>query len=351
MLVGVLLCSVFSLTATHQYSSLDSAEVFEDSIERSFFESSLTNWADDFEDGNFDDWDITGANFTSEGVVACAGGCSVVNGAMTIDGEEYTMASHDSTTAYGTWVFDLDIVNTGFGEFLVPFIGDENGLYGTISNVYLIQFYDDTGGLRFLQMKTGEEYQVLAEWNEGYGWKHFVITRDTSGYFCIYVNGTLKAEAVANGVTESQWFWIEAMAGPSIDNIMVNDSVLFDAAPPRWTDLDDRGIFVDLEFGEDFRFDMNATDFSGIDSWRVNDTANFAVDSDGVVTNTVPLEAGRYYLEVTVEDTLGYERTKLFVITVEGGAVAFDPLMLSLIGVGAVAVIVVLIVIMKKRGS
>lgn len=60
-----------------------------------------------------------------------------------------------------------------------------------------------------------------------------------------------------------------------------------------------------LELGQSFHYDANATDLSGLDTWWLNDTAHFDISSQGVVTNVVPLAVGRYGLWLNVNDTFG----------------------------------------------
>ncbi len=58
-----------------------------------------------------------------------------------------------------------------------------------------------------------------------------------------------------------------------------------------------------IELGQSFRYDANATDLSGLDTWWLNDTAHFDISNQGVITNVVPLAVGRYGLWLTVNDT------------------------------------------------
>jgi len=86
-----------------------------------------------------------------------------------------------------------------------------------------------------------------------------------------------------------------------------------DTTGPTWVQIpSDQQITVE----QSFRYDLNATDYSGIETWTLNDTARFAIDSNGVITNLVDLELGSYGLNVTVSDSLGNTRIAVFKVTV-----------------------------------
>ena len=73
-----------------------------------------------------------------------------------------------------------------------------------------------------------------------------------------------------------------------------------DMTPPIWSPaLSTQNI----ELGQGFHYDVNATDLSGLDTWWLNDTAHFDISSQGVITNVVPLAVGRYGLWLNVNDT------------------------------------------------
>jgi len=97
---------------------------------------------------------------------------------------------------------------------------------------------------------------------------------------------------------------------------------------------------------------LNATDGSGIGEWTINNTAEFEIDSDGVITNLDSLELGTYSLTVSVSDTLGYIKTGTFTLTVVEEPPAQTDMTLILIAGGGAAIVLVLVVIaVKKRGS
>jgi len=86
------------------------------------------------------------------------------------------------------------------------------------------------------------------------------------------------------------------------------------SAPPAWVE---EPIHQTHEFGDMFVYNLNATDISGIDSWWVNDTDNFEIDGEGIITNHTNLQVGSFGLQVWVDDTLGNTQTAEFSVTVQ----------------------------------
>jgi|GEM_PF-1392633 len=77
-----------------------------------------------------------------------------------------------------------------------------------------------------------------------------------------------------------------------------NVTFSIDSVPPVITDIFNKTILVGTPLGMQF----NATDAKGISGWSVNDT-NFTINSTGFLENATELEAGFYWLNITVNDT------------------------------------------------
>ena len=73
-----------------------------------------------------------------------------------------------------------------------------------------------------------------------------------------------------------------------------------DTTPPSWIGIPSNKLVLSWR---DFIYDLNAQDLSGLDTWWINDTVNFAIDGDGVITNATFLHGGLYGLRVFVNDT------------------------------------------------
>ncbi len=72
----------------------------------------------------------------------------------------------------------------------------------------------------------------------------------------------------------------------------------------------------EILIGETFRYDLNATSWKGVDSWWINDTSHFGIDTEGVIANSTVLAAGDYALRVYANDTTGDIIDAEFVVTV-----------------------------------
>ena len=70
------------------------------------------------------------------------------------------------------------------------------------------------------------------------------------------------------------------------------------------------------EAGYPFQYDINATAPAPIAEWGIDDTTNFAIDSDGVVINAQFLAVGDYEVIVWVENIYGVNLTGVFVVLV-----------------------------------
>jgi parallel beta-helix repeat protein len=74
--------------------------------------------------------------------------------------------------------------------------------------------------------------------------------------------------------------------------------------PPTWDDIPSNRHLLN---GESLHYDVGASDEFGIDSYWLNDTTYFQIDSDGIISNTTNLDVGTYGLEIYVNDTTGHE--------------------------------------------
>lgn len=141
----------------------------------------------------------------------------------------------------------------------------------------------------------------------------------------------------------------------SIDGIV--SVIIVNSAPPEWTIIP---TDQEINEGEAFSYQINATDLSGVAGYAVNDTVHFSIDSSGLITNATTLTSGVYWLNVTVVDIHGNEAFAVFKVTVVPIATTtttttttttqlpFDPLLLLAFGGGAVIVLIILVVILRR---
>jgi hypothetical protein len=87
-----------------------------------------------------------------------------------------------------------------------------------------------------------------------------------------------------------------------------------DTIPPTWIEVPTTQY---VEFNNGFQYNVNATDLDGIHHWWINDTATFAIDVNGLITNITALTIGAYGLEVQVYDPSNNYDSALFTIIVQ----------------------------------
>ncbi|MHA1767839.1 MAG: right-handed parallel beta-helix repeat-containing protein, partial [Promethearchaeota archaeon] len=73
--------------------------------------------------------------------------------------------------------------------------------------------------------------------------------------------------------------------------------------PPTWNEIPSDQYLLN---GESLHYGVDAYDELGIDSYWLNDTIHFQIDSDGIISNTTDLDVGTYGLEIYVNDTAGH---------------------------------------------
>jgi hypothetical protein len=320
----------------------------------------------DFEDGNLSDWFFfsidDGAPYT-----VYPGNVTVVDGEMVMGADHYNIAMVNSSVAYGTWSFDIFVVDQPIDhEIVIPFILIEYNTDAYMMQSYFLQiitghygqfFYPYTEpdelrvqagkAFRYVSSHFGRSIEWLAQFNteDIWGWKNFIVTREDDGQFYVYMNRTLVLGFKDTQHTTCNYFCLSTRLA-NIDNIVVSDSVDYDAAPPEWEPVPTNQF---IALGEDFSYDINASDFSGVDTatWAVNDTTNFAIDSDGVITNVVGLARGTYGLNVSVSDTGGFTRSATFNVMVESSVPGALPYII--VGGGAFLIVLVIVLIRSRR--
>ncbi|MFX1442767.1 MAG: hypothetical protein ACFFHV_05080, partial [Promethearchaeota archaeon] len=109
-----------------------------------------------------------------------------------------------------------------------------------------------------------------------------------------------------------QWYAIATDGFTSTQSATWSLTVLEDT--PTWDVMPTNQT---IQYGNDFSYDLNASDSSGIDNWWINDTLNFAIGNDGMITNIVILSVGVYWLEVRAYDAYGRCCSAIFKVTVE----------------------------------
>ena len=205
-------------------------------------------WADDFNDGNTDGWDIWGMDYADPGPLPP--NYSVSEGMLRFQGEtdHWTIAIYNTTEGVGTWSFDLDVQDQDRHHFYVAFFGGywdndsidwDNWLqsvpyeYGIAPFTGPYSSYDDEFVL-FRAAPARASFVALDRYSppEMIGWHHINITRDSSGLLRVYLNGTLRMSATDTIYTTTECFKIYSGSGPAIDNIKFEGEITTPPPPP-----------------------------------------------------------------------------------------------------------------------
>ena len=170
--------------------------------------SAAVVWTENFEDGDIDDWTVELGTF------------SVADGSLR--GSTTTNAiRHASTTAYGTWEFDTEVV--GMSAVYVSFLaGETSGGIATSCYCLRINRFD----MQLLQ-STSYQNTLLDTYDPTEnieGWLHIEISRDASGQFTISVNGTQQLTATETTYSTSNYFMFYCNANCALDNIEIDDT-------------------------------------------------------------------------------------------------------------------------------
>jgi len=110
-------------------------------------------------------------------------------------------------------------------------------------------------------------------------------------------------------------YYLNATADDILDNTNATETrtILLDTTGPSFTNLANQFI-TNLET---LAYDIDASDaFSEIDCFTVNDTSNFSINCSGYLTNATSLSGGLYWINITVNDTLGNENYGVISINV-----------------------------------
>ena len=209
-------------------------------------------WVDDFNDGNYNGWTVRGFLKIDGGILGqkkTEGNFSAADSTLRATGEPanvkdtlWNLAEHPSSVAYGTWSFDVNAMDIPEHHFYVFFMINDWETFPESTYGYCIYISPKdaefklmklAGDARFIKIPLDRYQFDLAAFS---GWQHIDVTRDTDGQFYVYINGTLRLEAVDTEITTSTNFRFGSETGPALDNVIVSDTVDITPAPatPEW---------------------------------------------------------------------------------------------------------------------
>jgi len=316
-------------------------------------------WSDNFDDEDISDWQQFIHNFIADPDTQEPGNSTAESGVLRHIDKDWSYAGHNSSVAFGTWSFDFDI-HDPYDEypddeyhFYIVFISehfDDDWLtHSEIGSAYAVVFYTYDDRITEFRLvrgyhDTGLRYMDDCVGNNIIGCRNIIITRELSGQFYVYLDGALKLKGKDLLHTTSERFYFIGHEGPAIDNVTVSNTIDYDAAPPEW---DPPIPDIQIIAGDPFYYDLNATDYSGVDKWWISDTQNFTIDENGVITSNVELAVGEYISTVWVNDSLGNTGAATFSLIVNPQDIPTTPipmeLMVAVVGVGVVVILVLVI--------
>jgi hypothetical protein len=213
---------------------------------------------------------------------------------------------------YGEFGYAIANDSTGF-----VMVGKQSNIVGT-TNLLMVRIPDRVPpywvippGYRTLELGTGLQYQFDATFPG-------TITQweiDDTTNFAINSQGILTNNTILSVGFYVITVSVEDSYGEQLTG-MAQIQVL-DTMAPVWDEAPVSTLLVYL--GQNFQYDLDASDLSGIDKWWLNDTAVFSISNDGVIENRVALIERDYGLIVSVNDTYGNTLSTTLTVMVRSG--------------------------------
>jgi hypothetical protein len=228
-------------------------------------------WSDNFEDGDYEGWDIYLGNFTSKPFIFAEGDFntfSIMDKYLQSTAEDVGFAFHSSRVTSGTWSLDVFAAPTNLEHFYVSFITSDWTFLPEDDVPFRNEGYDIgiwTNSDTFVLYKktvTDETPLVLGTYSArssiSNNWQHIDVTREIDGCIQVFINGSLAIEALDTEIGSSNYFMFISEADPIIDNIYVNHSFISKGYKPKLSVNSDYGTVT----GEGYYFKGKTATFS-----------------------------------------------------------------------------------------
>ena len=124
----------------------------------------------------------------------------------------------------------------------------------------------------------------------------------TEIYTTMFISQDTQGYAVSKNFS-IDWYW----GGFSFAYVSVNEFMYWDQVPTDQIS----------EIGSTFSYDVNGSASLGIVQYWVDNTINFQIDENGIITNATFLSLGEYWLEIGINNTLASNLTTTIKITVQ----------------------------------
>ena len=338
--------------------SLSASSVSTPILSRNAYQLSSEVWSDDFENvtRSLDEWTFDGWDPPN---------ITLSNGLLYTDGPDTNLLTHNSTTAVGTWSFDLFLEESNdyftFVYFMSPYWElDWFDYEGNVFYIYTVQsqnYYFLGNDQHIGGMYDLDEVQFISV----SGWRHIDITRQSDHNMFVFLNGVLLLQGTDSDQSTSEFFKVLSSDYAVFDNITVSDTVDLDGVPPHWTEP---LVNHTINYAENFSYALSAADYSGLDTWWLDSNLLFKISDEGVVTSRYPMPVGNFEVGVHVNDTFGNMLSGSFNVevlplstdtttspTTDTGPPPLSPLTITLFGVvGVVWVVAVVFMYRDYRG-
>lgn len=209
-------------------------------------------WSDDFNDGNYDGWIITGIYAPVNSTwVDTVGTAEVIDGELWFTGEQhfrnFSYAVHESTVAYGSWSFDVNVRPISGSsnhthiyfldsrspedvpDFQSPYSSYDILIYSAPWTIeppdWMVPFDNTAPSILLVRRSLGSgvaigTYQV----DEINGLYRFNVTRDETGRIQVFLNDTSIIDVTEQRSITPRSFYLNSEAGIGYDNIVVRQA-------------------------------------------------------------------------------------------------------------------------------
>jgi subtilisin family serine protease len=208
----------------------------------------------------------------------------------------------------GNIIFNYDEIKYVDGGYTCGLnYGFDTRFYNSITNLdntiddYSILFTPDNAFPQWLNPPQDQQIEFGNSFSYDVGAYDMVVITHYS------IDDTTNFEIDSSGLIKNvnslsvNTYPLEVKAYDNYDNYVeaeININVV-DTTLPTW---DEELKNHTIDYNVPFSYDVNASDLSGIDSYSVNNTTDFSVNKDGIITNATFLNSGTYYLKVTAAD-------------------------------------------------
>jgi hypothetical protein len=173
-------------------------------------------WSDNFNDGNYDGWDVFGGTFSAAGLNLACGP------------DLWNYASYPSDVTSGEWRFDV-YMNHNYGVSVYFMAQDTSGDgFLLTQNSYYLEFSPNMGYIRLYRRVSGspsvmDSYTVTIPLGTLF---EVIVTRDASGQFHVWLDGVHQLEGESTHLDASSYFIVRITESGYIDNIVVYDEII-----------------------------------------------------------------------------------------------------------------------------